>query len=192
MPHMRRVPFLFALAIASVGMLPIYSVVAQARYEPGQGEADNAEGNLGQSARTAKPSVSSVLGIEVRSGQEESIGRIVDLLVARSGDIEAAVIEFGGFLGVGSRKIAIAWQDLHFERRNKGLSAILTISRDQLRTAPEYKPGAPLVVTRSRIPSTPSIAEPPPAPTVQGRPPSSNRGHTSRKKRHRRTKAVRE
>ena len=26
----------------------------------------------------------------------------------------AAIIDFGGFLGVGSRKIAVAWQALHF------------------------------------------------------------------------------
>jgi hypothetical protein len=191
MPHLCRAPFLFALAIASVGMLPIYSAVAQVRNQPGQGEPGEADGNLGESPGTATR-VASVLGIEVRSGKEENIGRIVDLLVARSGEIEAAVVEFGGFLGVGSRKIAIAWQDLHFETRNKQPFAILDIPRDQLRSAPEYKPGEPVVVTRARVPSMPSIAEPPPATGVQGHPPPSSRGHTSRRKRHHRSRPIRE
>src|SRR5262245_40091445 len=47
----------------------------------------------------------SVLGIEVRTSAEQNVGRIVDLLASRGGQVEAAVIEFGGFLGMGSRKI---------------------------------------------------------------------------------------
>jgi len=29
--------------------------------------------------------------------------------------VVAAVVEFGGFLGIGTRKIAVAWSDLRFE-----------------------------------------------------------------------------
>jgi hypothetical protein len=39
----------------------------------------------------------------------EDMGRIVDVIVDRSGQVRAAVIDFGGFLGVGSRKIAVDW-----------------------------------------------------------------------------------
>ena len=42
------------------------------------------------------------------------MGRIVDVLVDGQGMARAAIIDFGGFLGVGSRKIAVAWQALHF------------------------------------------------------------------------------
>ena len=42
------------------------------------------------------------------------MGRIVDVLVDRSGEVRAAIIDFGGFLGVGSRKIAVDWDALHF------------------------------------------------------------------------------
>ncbi len=46
----------------------------------------------------------SVLGREVRSNANENMGRIVDVIVDREGRVRAAVIDFGGFLGVGSRK----------------------------------------------------------------------------------------
>src|SRR5262245_50151719 len=49
--------------------------------------------------------VKTVLGREVRSVADENMGRIVDVIVDLSGQVRAAVIDFGGFLGVGSRKI---------------------------------------------------------------------------------------
>ena len=62
-----------------------------------------------------------ILGREVRSAANENMGRIVDVIVDRSGTVRAAVIDFGGFLGVGSRKIVVDWRALHFARiANKG------------------------------------------------------------------------
>src|ERR1700686_196034 len=55
-----------------------------------------------------------VLGRDVRSPTDEDMGRIVDVIVDRAGLVRAAVIDFGGFLGVGSRKIGVDWNALHF------------------------------------------------------------------------------
>ncbi len=90
--------------------------------------------------------IESVLGKNVRSASEENIGRIVDVLVNRSGQIRAAVIDFGGFLGVGSRKIAVNWSALHFDTQSKSGDIIVNLTRDRLRVAPEYKPGEPVVI----------------------------------------------
>ena len=108
--------------------------------------------------------IRSVLGIEVRSSQEKNIGRVVDLLADRSGAVEAAVIEFGGFLGIGMRKIAISWSDLRFETDGKQLVAVLDFPRDQLRAASDYKPDQPNIVTKVIDPLMPSM-EPAPATT---------------------------
>ena len=35
------------------------------------------------------------------------MGRIVDVIVSRDGQIHTAIIDFGGFLGIGTRKIAV-------------------------------------------------------------------------------------
>jgi hypothetical protein len=58
--------------------------------------------------------VQGILGREVRSRADENMGRIVDVLVDGGGRTRAAIIDFGGFLGVGSRKIAVEWKALHF------------------------------------------------------------------------------
>jgi PRC-barrel domain len=51
--------------------------------------------------------VSTILGKGVRSSVDEDMGRIVDIIVSRDGQIHAAIIDFGGLLGIGTRKIAV-------------------------------------------------------------------------------------
>ena len=88
-----------------------------------------------------------VLGREVRSAADENMGRIVDVVVDRSGTVRAAVIDFGGFLGVGSRKIVVDWNALHFGRvANKSDSITLELTKEQVTAAPEYKEDTPIVV----------------------------------------------
>jgi hypothetical protein len=88
-----------------------------------------------------------VLGRDVRSPTDQDMGRIVDVIVDRAGVVRAAVIDFGGFLGVGSRKIVVDWNALHFGRiANKGDSITLELTKEQVIAAPEYKEDAPIVV----------------------------------------------
>ena len=88
-----------------------------------------------------------VLGRDVRGAADENMGRIVDVIVDRQGQVRAAVIDFGGFLGVGSRKIVVDWSALHFGRiANKSDAISLELTRQQVTAAPEYKEDAPLIV----------------------------------------------
>jgi len=72
--------------------------------------------------------------------------RSIGVIVKRTGEVRAAVIDFGGFLGVGSRAIAVDWSALRFPTSGPMDHIILELTRDQVRLAPEYKPGEPLVV----------------------------------------------
>jgi PRC-barrel domain len=91
--------------------------------------------------------VQGVLAKEVRSAANENMGRIVDVIVDRTGQVKAAVIDFGGFLGVGSRKIAVAWNALRFTGDAKqGDRISLELTRDQVRVAPEFKEDKPAVI----------------------------------------------
>jgi len=88
-----------------------------------------------------------VLGRDVRSAADEDMGRIVDVIVDRSGRVRAAVIDFGGFLGVGSRKIVVDWNALHFGKiESKKGSILLELNKAQVAAAPEYKEDTPIVV----------------------------------------------
>jgi hypothetical protein len=111
--------------------------------------------NAGASAVSKPPSVTvieavdahGILGRDVRSPANENMGRIADVIVDRTGQVRAVVVDFGGFLGVGSRKIVVDWSALHFWNvADKTASITLELTREQVRAAPEYKDDAPIVV----------------------------------------------
>ena len=93
-----------------------------------------------------KSYVQGVLGKDVRSAAGEDMGRIVDVVVDSGGGPRAAVIDFGGFLGVGSRKIAVDWNALHFSPGDKPSQVTLDLTKDQVKAAPEYAEKKPVVV----------------------------------------------
>ena len=91
----------------------------------------------------------SVLGKDlIASG--ENAGRIVDVLTDESGRVRAVVVDYGGFLGVGSRKIAVAWSDLRFDRDGGNGVVTTDLPPERLRTAPEVKTGKPVIVITAR------------------------------------------
>jgi len=98
-----------------------------------------------------------ILGKEVLSAKGEDMGRIVDVLFDEKGEPHAAVIDFGGFLGVGTRKIAISWSALRFDLGEKKNVIALDLDRERLKAAPEYK------YTESDKP-IPVVAQPQPLP----------------------------
>jgi hypothetical protein len=81
------------------------------------------------------PKLESVLGRDVATAPDGDAGRIIDVLVDRDGSVRAAVVEFGGFLGIGTRKIAIEWPAFRFT----GNAIAVDVSREQVRAAPDYK-----------------------------------------------------
>ncbi len=94
--------------------------------------------------------VQGILGRQVLSAAGEDMGRVIDVVVDRAGQVRAAVIDFGGFLGVGNRKVAIDWGALRFSPTGSNYDRItLELTRDQVKAAPEYKDGRPLVVMGS-------------------------------------------
>ncbi|MFL5091194.1 MAG: PRC-barrel domain-containing protein [Xanthobacteraceae bacterium] len=91
--------------------------------------------------------VQGILGRQVLSSAGQDMGRVIDIVVDRSGQVRAAVIDFGGFLGVGNRKVAIDWNALHFAPTGSKYDRItLNLTREQVSAAPEYRDGRPLVV----------------------------------------------
>ena len=101
--------------------------------------------------------IQGVLGKEVRSSAGEDMGRVVDVLVDQSGQVRAAVIDFGGFLGVGNRKVVVDWTALHFAPADQPDRISLDLTRNQIKQAPEYKPGKPVVMLGALGPAGPDL-----------------------------------
>ena len=81
-----------------------------------------------------------MLGKKVRDAQGADMGLVVDVLVDRNGLPLGAVIDFGGFLGVGSRKIAIDWQLLTFNPDDHDAPIELSLNRAEVQAAPHTSP----------------------------------------------------
>ncbi len=99
-----------------------------------------------------------VLGHRVVEPDGKAVALLVDVLVDPRGRPVAAVLDFGGFMGVGVRKIAVHWSTLRFEPGRGTHRIILTLAPDEIKAAPEYKDPekpAPVVV--------PVVPEPKPA-----------------------------
>ncbi|SIQ20041.1 MULTISPECIES: PRC-barrel domain-containing protein [Acidiphilium] len=100
----------------------------------------HAEGLLGQPVVDAKGAV---------------IGHVVNVLIDQSGKPKAAVVEFAGFLGVGDRKIAVAWSALHFSVVKEQIAIVVTLDAAKLKALPEYQAtdrSVPVAVARSQKP----------------------------------------
>jgi hypothetical protein len=93
-----------------------------------------------------KDETQGILGKAVRDSAGKEMGRIVNVIVDRTSQPRAVVIDFGGFLGVGSRKVAVDWAALRMGGPDKPDQITLDLSRDEVKAAPEYKEGAPVVV----------------------------------------------
>jgi hypothetical protein len=160
------------------------SLVAQADEAPSPAGAQPAPPGAAQPS--APPPVQSVpaedagaiLGQRVTDPDGKDIGRLVDVLVDASGQPQAAVIDFGGFMGVGNRKIAVHWSALRFTPGDPKTKVALEMTQDQIKTAPEFRnPNKPAaVVTPADIapqsPAPQSSAPPAPASSSSGPEPS--------------------
>jgi hypothetical protein len=116
--------------------------------------------------------VQPALGRKVEGEKGEDLGRVVDVLADDGGRVRAAVIEFGGFLGVGNRRIAVDWSLLHFHPGDESKAITLSVSVKTLQSVPEYKssahPPQALMVPEPPAAATQAPATPP-APNVEGK-----------------------
>lgn len=105
-----------------------------------------------------------ILGKKVRGPDgKDIVGPVIDVLVDEGGRPRAAIIDFGGFLGVGSRKIAVDWQLLKFRPADRDAPLMLSLDRTEIQAAPEYKdPTQPAEVVEPPAPApvTPDADKP--------------------------------
>lgn len=84
-------------------------------------------------------SANAVIGTKVKNDNKDTVGSIEDLYVDGSGTIKTVVISVGGFLGVGSKDVAVKWSDLKQGRDGKSVVLTTSMSKDDLKALPDYK-----------------------------------------------------
>jgi sporulation protein YlmC with PRC-barrel domain len=87
----------------------------------------------------SNPVISSdkVEGTKVYNAAGDKLGSIDDLMIdKRSGLVKYAVLEFGGFLGMGTDRYPIPWNLLKYDTDKDGY--VVPIDKSQLEKAPKY------------------------------------------------------
>jgi hypothetical protein len=108
--------------------------------------------------------VVSILGKKVQGLNGEDLGRVVDVLADNSGRVRVAIIEFGGFLGVGNRRIPVDWSLLRVDPNDADKPLTLITSEKKLQSAPEYKDAPqPKALMAPQVPPAPPTPPAPPA-----------------------------
>ena len=80
----------------------------------------------------------SLLGVEVSDG-EATIGEVSDLVVTEDGRVEAVVVGVGGFLGIGEKRVALAWDSIKLTQQDGRRVFLVSATRGQLEGMPAFK-----------------------------------------------------
>jgi len=80
-----------------------------------------------------------ILGRDVVDSAEEDVGQLVDILVDKAAKPIAGVIDVGGFLGVGKRRVAVAWHLLRLVSDSGGTRIRMDLTFYSVAAAPEFQ-----------------------------------------------------
>ena len=81
-----------------------------------------------------------VEGTNVYNNAGDKLGSIDDLMIdKRSGQVRYAVLEFGGFLGMGTDRYPLPWDMLKYDTTCDGY--VVPVDKQQLEGAPRYAEG---------------------------------------------------
>lgn len=89
-----------------------------------------------ETTSSAMVSSTDVNGTAVYSPSGDHIGSIDHLIIDKvSGNVAYAVMQFGGFLGIGSDERPLPWKTLHYDTALEGF--VTNVTREQLEGEPD-------------------------------------------------------
>ena len=106
--------------------------------------ADPASGTISSSSLQGDWRASKLVGLKVYNDKNENVGSINDLIMDKSGNIKAAVLGVGGFLGMGAHLVAVPLDKIKFVNEPVAYTG----------TASTGAPGAGGAMTRTAPPPT--------------------------------------
>jgi len=86
-------------------------------------------------------SANTYIGQSVYNANNESVGKVTDLIMQKEGGIVAAIVGVGGFLGIGQKDVAVPIHSINVAQNAQDGSVKLTTSEtaESLKTAPQFK-----------------------------------------------------
>ena len=88
--------------------------------------------NLSAGLRASK-----IIGAAVVNDANESVGKVDDVIITRDDRVVYAIVSVGGFLGVGSKLVAVKYDSLHPTVDNKGM-VLPGATKESLKAQPGF------------------------------------------------------
>ncbi|MBY0337916.1 MAG: PRC-barrel domain-containing protein, partial [Acetobacteraceae bacterium] len=85
-----------------------------------------------------RPRISQIIGSRVYNQRGESIGEVDDVLLMQGGQGPMAVIQIGGFLGIGGRLVTVPLSELRWAA-DRERWMLPTASREELERRPAFE-----------------------------------------------------
>jgi len=144
-----------ALAAAPDFKFPDYTAIAQASNASAAQTSSAASVAVTSSSATLQPGdvdmttlkpldvaslkAEDLKGIDVISPTGQKLGDIDDFVLTGDGKIDAVIVEFGGFIGIGTKHVAIAYDGLKFMvGPSNERYLVVNVTKDQLNAQPDY------------------------------------------------------
>jgi sporulation protein YlmC with PRC-barrel domain len=108
---------------------------------PGMKSADEVKAK--DEAQTDGHLASSLMGASVYNSTEDNaqtIGNVSDLVMDKDGKVVSVVVGVGGFLGIGSKNVAIDYSQVKWEQGKGNWWIIVPTTADQLKALPDFDP----------------------------------------------------
>jgi hypothetical protein len=105
---------------------------APAQAPAAQAPANQPAANAKYRSKDGDLRTAALIGTTVYNDQKQTIGTISDLLVDKENKVIKAVLSVGGFLGVGSRLVAVPFPDLQVETDRVVLPGATKVSLENL------------------------------------------------------------
>ena len=108
---------------------------------PGMKSADEVKAK--DEAQTDGHIASSLMGASVYNSTDdkaETIGSVNDLVMDKDGKVVSVVVGVGGFLGIGTKNVAIDYSQVKWEQGKGDWWIIVPTTADQLKALPDFDP----------------------------------------------------
>ena len=83
-------------------------------------------------------SANDFIGKRVYSRNGDDIGKVADLILTDDGSVSAVVLGVGGFLGIGTKDVAISMASIDMAKDGNSVKLVMDATKDQLKAAPTY------------------------------------------------------
>ena len=94
---------------------------------------------------------SNVVGLDIYNSENDDIGKVQDIAFDASKKVTGYILSVGGFLGMGTRYVTVNPDALmvSYDAQNKVWKATMNATKDELKSAPEFKYGGQWTASKS-------------------------------------------